>query len=84
MSILVVWDVPQFEKLLQDDSAQKEPRQVDDSMDVIIRAQKKNQEKKRAMIADKEHQSGAIYHRIHIRKLSECIELELDDEVLGS
>ena len=68
----------------QGDSAQKEPRQVDDSMAVITRAQKRNQKKKRAIVADKEHQSGAISHRIHIRKPSECIELELDDEVLGS
>ena len=84
VSILVGWDVPQLVNLLQDDSAQKEPRQVDDSMAVIKRAQKKNQQKERAIIADKEHQSGALPHPVHIREPSEGIELELDDEIPGS
>ena len=53
-------------------------------MAVITRTQKKNQEKERAIVADKEHQSGAIHHAIHIRELSKCIELKLDDEVPGS
>ena len=78
------WDVPQLVNLLQDDSAQKEPRQVDDSMAVITRAQKQNQQKERAIIADKEHQSGALPHPVHIREPSEGIELELDDDIPGS
>ena len=61
-----------------------EPTQVDDSMAVITRTQTKNQEKERAIVAEKEHQSGAIPHPVHINEPSKCIELKLDDEVPGS
>ena len=64
VSVLLGWDVPQQEDLLQDRSIQKEALQTEDTMAVITRAQKERNKEEAAALAYKEHMSGAVPHSV--------------------
>ena len=60
VSVLLGWDVPQLEDLLQNGSTRREALQTEDTMAVM---KKKNKEEA-AALADKEHMSGAVLHPV--------------------
>ena len=60
VSVLLGWDVPQLEDLLQDGSTQKEALQTENTMAVITRAQKERNKEEAAALAYKEHMSEAV------------------------
>ena len=64
VSVLLGWDVPRLEDLLQDGSTQKEALQTEDTMAVITRAQKERNKEEAAALAYKEHMSGAVSHPV--------------------
>ena len=64
VSVLLGWDVPWLEDLLQDGSTWKEALQTEDTMAVITGAQKEWNKEEAATLAYKEDMSGAVSHPV--------------------